>query len=243
MTEALFRTDAYAQSCSATVTDAGPEGIRLDRTVFYQAGGGQPGDTGLLRLADGSTVAIVGTAKGDRGPDDVLHLVEEGVTLPAPGDTVDAEIDWSRRHLLMRTHSAMHLLCATVPYAVTGGSVGEGRGRLDFDMPENTLDKEALAAEINAIIEADLPVTVGSISDAELAANPDIVRTMSVQPPTGSGQVRTIRIGASDGDTIDYQPCGGTHVARTGEIGRIAIGKIEKKGRQNRRVNIALEQA
>lgn len=240
MTEPIFRSDTYARSCEAVVVDADEAGIRLDRTVFYQTGGGQPGDSGELRLADGTVLPVVGTAKGDNGPDDVLHLLQEGVEGPAPGTAVTAAIDWARRYRLMRTHTAMHLLCATVPYRVSGGSVGEGRGRLDFDMPENMLDKEALAQEINALIAADLPVAVGWITDAELAANPDIVRTMSVMPPTGGGRVRTIRIGADGGPPIDYQPCGGTHVARTGEIGGITIGKIEKKGRQNRRVNITL---
>ncbi|MEX2642682.1 MAG: alanyl-tRNA editing protein [Acetobacterales bacterium] len=241
MTEAVFRTDAYARECAATVVSADEAGIRLDRTVFYLTGGGQPGDTGELRLADDMTIRIAGTAKGDQGPEDVLHLPQEGATLPAPGTPVTAVIDWERRYSLMRTHTALHLLCAMVPHAVTGGSVGEGRGRLDFDMAENTLDKKRLAEEINAVIAADLPVSVGWITDAELDADPDLVRTMSVQPPRGGGRIRTVRIGAPDGDAVDYQPCGGTHVARTGEIGEIGIGKIEKKGRQNRRINLSLK--
>ena len=189
-------------------------GIRLDRTVFYPMGGGQPGDTGVLRLASGETIAIVDTIKGD-GPDDVIHVPASGVTLPLPGIELIAEIDWERRHRLMRMHTCLHLLCAVVPGAVTGGQVADGRGRLDFDVPGSSLDKDAITARLNELIAAGHPVTPRWITDDELAAQPDLVRTMSVKPPTGSGRVRLMEIAG-----VDLQPCGGTHVANIAEIGQ-----------------------
>ena len=232
--ELIFRDDAYQRSCAAKVVSAGESGIRLDRTVFYPMGGGQPGDSGILRLADGSSLRIVDARKGE-GPDDVLHIPEAGAALPAPGTEVTAEIDWERRHRLMRMHTCMHVLCALIEGDVTGGQVGDGKGRLDFNLPDTQLDKEALTAALNRIIEEDHPVRPRWITDEELAANPQLVRTMSVKPPSGQGQVRLLEI-----EGVDLQPCGGTHVRRTGEIGPVAIGKIENKGRQNRRVNILL---
>ncbi|MFN4089991.1 MAG: alanyl-tRNA editing protein [Alphaproteobacteria bacterium] len=232
--ELLFRDDAYARSCTATVVAAGPAGVRLDRTVFYATGGGQPGDAGRLVRADGTPVPIAG-AVYDRETGDVLHLAAEGTALPAPGETVTAELDWARRLRHMRIHTALHLLCAVVPGGVTGGQIGDGRGRLDFDLPDQPLDKEAIMAELARMVAADAAVRSRWITDADLAAQPDLVRTMRVKPPSGGGRVRLIEI-----DGIDLQPCGGTHVARTGEIGALAVGKIENKGRHNRRINIAL---
>ena len=230
--ELLFRDDAYLKSCEASVVSADESGIRLDRTVFYPMGGGQPGDVGVLRLADGGEIRIADTRKGE-GQDDVLHIAEEGTALPAPGTAVTAEIDWARRHRLMRMHTCLHLLCAVIEGDVTGGQIGDGKGRLDFNLPDTQLDKEHIAAELNRLIAEDHPVGPRWISEAELESNPDLVRTMSVKPPMGSGRVRLLDIPG-----VDLQPCGGTHVARTGEIGPVAIGKIENKGRQNRRVNL-----
>jgi misacylated tRNA(Ala) deacylase len=233
MTELLFRGDAYIRSCVARVTGADQRGIRLDRTVFYPTGGGQPGDTGVLRLALGGSIAIADTIKGDTA-DEVIHVPAAGAALPAPGTEVEAEIDWERRHRLMRMHSCLHLLCAVVPGAVTGGQVGDGRGRLDFDVPGTSLDKAAITARLNELIAAGHNVAPRWISDDELAAQPELVRTMSVKPPAGTGHVRVIDIAG-----VDLQPCGGTHVANTAEIGRVAIVKIENKGRQNRRIILA----
>jgi misacylated tRNA(Ala) deacylase len=233
MTELLFRDDSYARSCSATVIAVDERGIRLDRTVFYPTGGGQPGDSGVLRLANGETVAIVDTLKGD-GLDEIIHVPAPGATLPETGAAVTAEIDWERRHRLMRMHTCLHLLCAVVPGAVTGGSVGDGRGRLDFDVPGASLDKEAIAAGINKLIAEGHAVTPRWIDNAELDAHPELVRTMSVKPPTGAGKVRLLEIAG-----VDLQPCGGTHVRNTAEIGPVEITKIENKGRQNRRINLA----
>ncbi|HWB48959.1 MAG TPA: alanyl-tRNA editing protein [Stellaceae bacterium] len=233
MTELLFRDDAYLRSCAARVTAVNARGIRLDRTVFYPTGGGQPGDTGVLRLADGTEIAIVDTVKGD-GVDAVVHVPAAGANLPPPGTAVTAEIDWRRRHNLMRMHTCLHLLCAVVSGAVTGGAIGDGRGRLDFDVPGATLDKAAITAALNQLIAEGHPVAPRWIDDAELAARPELVRTMSVKPPMGTGKVRLLEI-----DGVDLQPCGGTHVRNTAEIGPVEIGKIENKGRQNRRINLA----
>lgn len=230
--ELLFREDAYATSCIAQVTSVGPEGIRLDRTLFYPTGGGQPGDSGRLIGEDGQVLVITDTRKGESG-DDVLHIPAEGAALPALGAKVTAEIDWERRHRLMRMHSCMHLLCSLVTGDVTGGQVGEAKSRLDFNLPDTALDKEALAADLNRLIQEDHQVSERWIDDDELAARPELVRTMSVKPPTGSGRVRLLAIG-----DVDLQPCGGTHVRSTAEIGPVRIGKIENKGRQNRRINI-----
>jgi misacylated tRNA(Ala) deacylase len=233
MTELIFRDDGYARSCPAKVVAVDERGIRLDRTVFYPTGGGQPGDSGVLRLADGTAVPIAEALKGD-GPDEVIHVPAPGAALPAPGAEVAAEIDWERRHRLMRMHTCLHLLCAVVPGAVTGGQVGDGRGRLDFDVPGASLDKNAIAAGLNKLIAEGHPVAPRWIDDAELAARPELVRTMSVKPPTGMGRVRLLEIAG-----VDLQPCGGTHVRNTGEIGPVEITKIENKGRQNRRINLS----
>jgi misacylated tRNA(Ala) deacylase len=232
-TEELFREDAYLTSCAARVLAAGEAGVVLDRTVFYPQGGGQPGDTGLLRLADGGTVPVLGTRKGEE-PETVLHLVADPGAL-RPGEEVVAEIDWPRRHRLMRTHSLLHLLCRAVDAPVTGGQVEEGRGRLDFDLPEAGLDKDALTARLAAWIAEDRPIWAFWVEEAELDARPELVRTMAVKPPRGQGRVRLVEI-----DGVDLQACGGTHVRRTGEIGRAEVTRIEKKGRLNRRVAVSL---
>ena len=234
--EEIFREDAYQTSCEATVVAADSSGIQLDRTVFYVAGGGQPGDIGVLRCADGRVVPIVDTVKGV-GPDAILHVPEDGAAPVAPGTKVTAEIDWDRRHRLMRMHSCLHLLCAVVTGDVTGGQVGDGKGRLDFNLPDTSLDKDQITADLNRLIQEDHPVTHRWITEDELAANPELVRTMSVKPPMGRGRVRVLDI-----EAVDLQPCGGTHIGRTGEIGKVRVRKIENKGRQNRRVNIVFDE-
>lgn len=234
MTEELFRSDAYLRECDATVTMVDERGIQLDRTVFYPQGGGQPGDQGLLRLEGGQEIPIIDTRKGE-AEGIILHVPAEDAPAVAVGAKVVAVIDWALRYPRMRMHTCLHLLSAVLPYPVTGGSVREDSGRLDFDLPESP-DKEQVTAELNRLIEEDHPVAYRWITDGELDAQPELVKTMSVQPPRGQGQVRLVEI-----EKTDLQPCGGTHVARTGEIGRVRVRKIEKKGRQNRRVNLVFE--
>jgi misacylated tRNA(Ala) deacylase len=231
--ELIFRDDAYQKSCEATVTAVDGAGIRLDRTVFYPTGGGQPGDVGTLRFEDGGILPIVEARKG-ADHEDVVHVPEDGAALPAPGAKVIAEIDWERRHRMMRIHSCMHVLCAIVEGDVTGGQVGDGKGRLDFNLPDTRLDKEAITAALNRIVAEDHPLSSRWITEDELSQTPELVRTMSVKPPMGAGRVRLMEI-----EGVDLQPCGGTHVRRTGEIGPVKVTKIENKGRQNRRINIA----
>jgi misacylated tRNA(Ala) deacylase len=240
-TECLFRDDSYLKDCQAravAVTDQG--GIVLDRTVFYASSGGQPGDTGTLTTADGTRIPIATAVYTDAAKSEIAHILAEG--LPASGspalkvgDTVTATIDWDKRYARMRMHTALHLLSAVLPYAVTGGSVGESESRLDFDIPEAGLDKDAITARVNEMIASDAAVRSRWISDEELAANPSLVKTMSVQPPMGTGRVRLIEI-----DNLDLQPCGGTHVRSVKEIGAVRVTQIEKKGKQNRRVRLAL---
>ncbi|MEQ9693183.1 alanyl-tRNA editing protein [Shimia sp. SDUM112013] len=238
MTHPLFRDDAYLRESTATVTDLTPEGgIILDQALFYPTGGGQPGDSGALSWGGGH-LPIATTVKGDA--DAIILVPAAPQPLPAVGTKVTQSLDWERRHRHMRIHTALHLLSVVIPLPVTGGAITAEKGRLDFDMPEAPEDKEALAAALNDLIERDLPVSESWITDEELAANPGLVKTMSVKPPMGSGRVRLVSIGQG-AQQIDLQPCGGTHVARTAEIGRIRIGKIEKKGRQNRRVNLFLD--
>jgi misacylated tRNA(Ala) deacylase len=233
-TALLFRDDAYAQTCDATVLEVTPQGIILDRTVFYAQGGGQPGDVGTLRNCDGTDVAIANTVYGpDRAS--IMHVPAAGATPFNPGDPVTAHLDWTRRYLRMRVHTALHLLSVVLPYPVTGGAIGDGDGRLDFDIPEGGLDKSALTDKLNALIARDDLVRERWITDDELDANPSLVKTMAVKPPRGSGRIRLIEIG-----DIDLQPCGGTHVRRTGEIGAVLVTDVEKKGKQNRRVRIRL---
>jgi misacylated tRNA(Ala) deacylase len=233
MTEVLFRDDSYLKYCDATVTAAGDGAVQLDRTVFYPMGGGQPGDTGTLSW-DGGEIAIVDTRYGDGGA--ILHIVEEGASLPAEGTAVTATLDWDRRYLHMRMHTALHLLGSVLKYGVTGGNISAAKSRLDFDM-EDTVDKEQVTADLQALVEADHPVSCRWISDEELDAQPDLVRTMSVQPPRGVGKVRLLEI-----EGVDLQPCGGTHLKSTAEVGTVRVGKVEKKGRHNRRVSIVLDQ-
>jgi len=233
----IFREDAYAKACDATVTAVDEKGVWLDRTVFYAEGGGQPGDAGVLVGADGTEYPVLNAVKGD-GSDTSVCVLAEGAAAPAVGESVTGQIDWARRHKLMRMHSAMHLLCAAVPAGVTGGQVGLAKSRLDFDVGETTLDKAAIQAALDAAQAQDAGVSYRWIDSAELDANPELVRTMSVQPPRSGGRVRLVEIG--DG-AVDLQPCGGTHVAHVREIGRIVVGKIENKGKRNRRVNISLE--
>ena len=241
MTKDLFRHDAYLRECSATVTALTEVGIVLDRTVFYPLGGGQAGDSGQLILASGSTLTIADTrkAKDAQGQPtaDIVHVPapgqEELLAMLKPGDTLTARIDWERRHRLMRFHTTTHLLCHLVPQLVNGCSITPDYARLDFNMTD-PLDKEVLTAGIAALVAAGYPLTLGEITDAELDANPALVKSMSVSPPRGSGVVRTIRIG--DTEQIDLQPCGGTHVANTAEIGTVVVTKIEKKSANTRRV-------
>lgn len=235
MTETLFRDDAYLRETHATVVSADARGVALDRTVFYPQGGGQPGDQGELTVEGGAAIPIVNTIY-DADRKTILHVPAEGAALPAPGAAVVARLDWEKRHKRMRAHTALHLLSVALPYPVTGGSVGDADGRLDFDC-EATLDKAEVEAKLNELIALDAPVGFRWITDEELDANPALVKTMSVKPPRGSGKVRLVAIGG-----LDLQPCGGTHVARTGEIGRATVTQIEKKGRINRRVRITLAQ-
>jgi misacylated tRNA(Ala) deacylase len=243
VTEALFRENAYLETLAAYVTGLTESGgIVTDRTIFYATGGGQPGDTGTLVLADGHTIDIVNTVYADASKTAIALVPAAESPLPAIGEAVSLSIDWPKRYARMRMHTALHLLSVVLPYAVTGGSVGEAEGRLDFDIPEPNLDPEAISAELNRLILADHQVTTEWISDAELDANPGLVKTMSVAPPRGSGRVRLVRIG-SNGVTVDLQPCGGTHVRTTAEIGAVEVTKIEKKGKLNRRVRIAFPAA
>ena len=245
MTQDLFRTDAYLQECSATIRAVGPQGIVLDRTVFYPLGGGQAGDAGVLQVQTGAlagrSIPIIDTRKGKDAEghftSDICHLPDPAATaeleLLQPGDTVLACIDWARRHRLMRLHTTTHLLCHLVPQLVNGCSITPEYARLDFHMTD-PLDKDTLTAGIARLVAAAHPLVVGAVSDAELDANPALVKSMSVQPPRGSGSVRTIRIGGTD--PIDLQPCGGTHVANTAEIGAVVVTKIEKKSATTRRI-------
>ncbi|HWT09949.1 MAG TPA: alanyl-tRNA editing protein [Roseomonas sp.] len=235
-TELAYRDDAYAREITARVVAAAPEGVVLDRTVFYARAGGQPGDAGLLRW-DGGEMAVTEAMKG---PDDtVLHVPAPDAALPEPGTVLTAVLDWDRRHRFMRMHTAMHLLCSLIPGAgVTGGQIAVEKARLDFDLPDPPT-KEALTAGLNALVAANHAISETWISDAELDANPTLVRTLSVQPPRGSGRIRLVRIG-DEAAPVDLQPCGGTHVRATGEIGRVEVSKIENKGKANRRVTLVL---
>jgi misacylated tRNA(Ala) deacylase len=235
-TECLFRDDAYRQDCQARVTALTEQGgIVLDRTVFYASSGGQPGDSGTLSKADGTTVAIATAVYIDPAKSEIAHVAAPGAPALKVGDEVTVAIDWAKRYARMRMHTAMHLLSAVLPYAVTGGSVGDSESRLDFDIPEAGLDKDAITARVNEMIASNAAVSSRWITDEELAANPNLVKTMSVQPPMGSGRVRLIEIAG-----LDLQPCGGTHVRSVGEIGAVRVTQIEKKGKQNRRVRLAL---
>jgi misacylated tRNA(Ala) deacylase len=234
MTIELFRADAYARRCDAQITAVGPGGLHLDQTVFFPTGGGQPGDRGRLLLTDGKSLDVIDTVKGaENGA--VVHRLSDSATLPAVGTRLIAEIYWPRRHRLMRMHSALHLLCAAINEAVTGGQVGEHKSRLDFDVRSNKLDKLEIAEAMERWIAEDRPIREHWISAEEFATRPELVRTVGVQPPVVDGRVRLIEI-----EGIDLQACGGTHVRSTGEIGGVTVGKIENKGRHNRRVHLGL---
>ncbi|MGH1329371.1 MAG: alanyl-tRNA editing protein [Paracoccaceae bacterium] len=242
MTHLLFRDDPYLQEAPGQVLDITAEGgVILDAALFYPQGGGQPGDSGRLEW-DGKSLAIATTIKGPRrGTEDTIILIPaEPANLPGPGTKLMQKLDWQRRYRHMRIHTALHLLSVAIPLPVSGGAISAEKGRLDFDMPEPIEDRDAIEAALNALIERDLRVTEHWITEAELRANPGLVKTMSVMPPMGAGQVRLIAIGEG-AEQVDLQPCGGTHVARTSEIGRVRLGKIEKKSRHNRRVNLLLD--
>lgn len=232
-TALLFRDDAYLSTAEATVIGLTAEGgVLLDRTIFYATSGGQPGDTGAIERADGTMIpvstAVYGTSKAE-----IVHLLDSGAPIPDVGEAVVAHIDWPTRHRYMRIHTALHLLTVAVPFPVTGGRIGAEEGHLDFDIDGTVPTKEDMDAALGAMIAADHPVSTEWITDEELLANPGLVKTMRVKPPMGSGRVRLVRIG-----DIDLQPCGGTHVQSTAEIGAIAVAKIENKGKQNRRIRI-----
>ena len=231
VTEPLFQQDAYLQRCTATVVETGDAGIVLDRSVYYPLGGGQPGDTGALRAADGHEWRVVDARKGEGGR--ILHVLEAGVTPPGAGTSVEATIDWSRRHAHMRMHTCLHLLGSVLRYGVTGGQIAADKGRLDFDT-QDEIDKDAVTSAVNALVAANHGVRSMWITDEELDRQPELVRTLSVQPPRGAGRIRLLEIPG-----VDLQPCGGTHVAATGEIGPVAVTKVENKGKRNKRVYIA----
>ena len=232
----LFREDAYLKDAEATVVAINDRGgIVLDRTIFYATSGGQPGDTGIMTRADGTAIAIAATVTGET-KDEIIHVPAAGQALPEVGETVRLAIDWERRHKLMRMHTACHLLTVICPFPITGASVGEEESRVDFDMSEATLGKEEATAKLMELVGADHPVYAEWIGDDDLAANPGLVKSKNVRPPSGTGRIRLVCIG--EDASVDSQPCGGTHVASTGEVGAIHIGKIEKKGRENRRFRI-----
>ena len=240
-TEELFREDAYLKEAQACVQDVinlddGAHGVLLDRTIFYPLGGGQPGDTGhLIDLENNNRIDVIDTRKNlPQASGEILHLLAPESAPLAPGAKVSLHIDWERRYKHMRMHSCMHLLSAILPWPVTGGQVGAESGRVDFDIPEAILDKQEITEKLNQLIQKDNKVTSRWITAQELADNPSLVKTMSVKPPTAGGRVRLIEI-----ENCDLQPCGGTHVKQTAEIGKVEIRKIEKKGAQNRRVRIA----
>ena len=235
-TECLFREDSYLKACDARVVALTAQGgIVLDRTVFYATSGGQPGDTGALTTENGARIPIETAIYTDAAKSEIAHVPVAGAPALKVGDAITAAIDWDKRYARMRMHTALHLLSAVLPYAVTGGSVGDSESRLDFDIPEAGLDKDAITAKVAEMIASNAPVGSRWITDAELDANPGLVKTMSVKPPMGTGRVRLIEISG-----LDLQPCGGTHVRATGEIGAVRVTQIEKKGKQNRRVRLAL---
>ncbi len=230
-TKELFREDSYLKSCQATVTRTAGNCFFVDQTVFYPLGGGQPGDTGVVAW-EGTSAEILDTRYVDG---DIGHVVADGTNPPPAGTSVELGIDWDRRYRHMRMHTAMHLLGSILLYPVTGGNISADKSRLDFDM-EDSIDKEAVAAALEKLVAGDHAISCRWITEAELDANPELVRTMSVQPPRGKGAIRLLEI-----EGVDLQPCGGTHLRSTGEAGAVRIGKVEKKGRQNRRVNIHLD--
>ncbi len=233
--ERLFLDDAYRVSCEARVTSSDGGRLRLDRTVFYPTGGGQPGDTGHLECDDGSMIAIADTVKG-QAMDDVVHVPGSGQPLPVPGTAVTARIDWERRYRHMRMHTTLHLLCAIVDAEITGASVGAAKSRIDLNWPQPDMTKEEINVRLAELAAADLPVTPRWIGEEELDRRPALIRTMSIRPPRGGGMVRLLEI-----EGIDLQPCGGTHVSATGQLAGIVVSKIENKGRHNRRINVVFD--
>jgi misacylated tRNA(Ala) deacylase len=234
MTTALFNLDSYQTQASAVVTAVTENHLELDQTLFYPQGGGQPGDQGWITTPS-VRLEVVDTIKGD-APNRILHCIDGDTQQLCVGDNVQIEINWPRRYQLMRMHSCLHLLCSLIPMGVTGGSIGIEKSRLDFDLGEAKLDKELLTQQLNALIQSNAAVTTMAISDAALKQQPELVRTLSVQPPAGTGSVRMVKI-----DGVDLQPCGGTHVANLKEIGTAKISKIENKGKRNRRIHLLLE--
>jgi misacylated tRNA(Ala) deacylase len=232
MVEELFRQDSYLKQADATVTAVEERGVRLDRTIFYPTGGGQPGDTGVLRW-EGGEAHIADSVKADGG--DVLHVLAPDAPRPAVGTKVQCELDWERRYRHMRMHTALHVMSAVIKGNVTGGQVAADKSRLDFNLEGEVPSKEWVTEEINKLLATDRPVTPQWITDEEMAARPELVKTMSVRPPSGQGRVRLLSI-----DGVDLQACGGTHVARTAEIGRVECTKVENKGKMNRRFIITL---
>ena len=237
MTDAVYYTDPYVQSLDARISDIGPDYVVLDRTIFYPTGGGQPGDTGVIGSGSNS-IRVIDTRKGDHGA--IHHMVEDvdALGLLKARDSVHLELDWERRYAHMRMHTAMHVLGSLIPVPVTGGQVGETKSRLDFDVGAHKLDKFELTEQMNASIQEDAPLEISWVSDAYLDEHPEVVRTMSVAPPRGVGDIRMIRI-----VDVDYQPCGGTHIRNLSEIGPVVVSKIENKGKQNRRVHIQFAEA
>jgi misacylated tRNA(Ala) deacylase len=234
MTEKVFYQDSYQKALSSEVVEVIDGGLLLTATIFYPLGGGQPGDHGVMTI-NGIDYSVVDTRYADDGHNIVHYLESADLSGIKVGDPVDMQIDWERRHRLMRMHTSMHLLCALITAQATGGSVGETASRLDFDLQGEVIDKEQLTIELNALVARALPITIGAITDAELDQNPELVRTMSVQPPRGHGTVRTISI-----EDTDFQPCGGTHVRNTAEIGELLITGLKNKGKQNKRISMAL---
>ncbi|MEH6473054.1 MAG: alanyl-tRNA editing protein [Halopseudomonas sp.] len=233
--QAMFNQHPYQTELDAQVIATEENKVMLDHTLFYPAGGGQPGDQGVLRLASGTQLSVTDTHKGEK-QGEIWHLLNDQDHRLVAGDTLTLQLDWPRRHRLMRMHTALHLLCSLVPKGVTGGSVNEQKSRLDFDLGDAKVDKQQLTEAINHLIKSEIAVTQEWISDAELDANPELVRTMSVQPPRGVGRIRMVKIAG-----VDYQPCGGTHVANTAEIGSVTISKVENKGKRNRRIHLLLD--
>ncbi len=235
-TEAVFRDDSYLKELDATVVAINDRGgIILDRTVFYATSGGQPGDTGRFERGDGSRIVIAATVTGET-KDEIIHVPAPDQPVPAVGEKLKAVIDWDRRYLLMRMHAACHLLSVVCPFPITGAAVAENDSRVDLDIPDTGYSKEEVTAKLMELVRADHPISIEWITDEQLAANPGLVKSKNVRPPSGTGRIRLVLIG--DNASVDSQPCGGTHVARTGEVGEIHIGKIEKKGRENRRFRI-----
>ena len=236
MTEKAFYQDSYQKTHTSEVVEVLENGVLLTSTIFYPLGGGQPGDRGSLTI-NGSDYPVVDTRYADDRHNIVHFLEADDLSSIRVGDAVDMRLDWVRRHRLMRMHTSMHMVCSLISAQATGGSVGETSSRLDFDLQDEVVDKEQLTADLNALVAKALPVVIGTITDAELDQNPELVRTMSVQPPRGHGSVRTITI-----EDTDYQPCGGTHVRNTAEIGELIVTGLKNKGRQNKRISIALVQ-